>query len=155
MSLELVFETTGVLTVLSTLMYQFWVAVMLAAAAVQLFRCFLRDPVHRILRSFRKAFSFSIFQPLLERIGRWTPESLTYERVPSAVVAEKDSRSCFNFKLFPIGETMAIWMYWILSIALNFTNYQFYNESNIRHDSSTRCIYAGVVERKILRVIHR
>lgn len=129
MSLELVFETTGVLTVLSTLMYQFWVAVMLAAAAVQLFRCFLRDPVHRILRSFRKAFSFSIFQPLLERIGRWTPESLTYERVPSAVVAEKDSRSCFNFKLFPIGETMAIWMYWILSIALNFTNYQFYNES--------------------------
>ncbi|KAF4307481.1 fre family ferric-chelate reductase [Botryosphaeria dothidea] len=112
-----------------TMMYEFWAVVVVAAAAVQLYRRFLRDPVHRLLRGLRKSISFSMFQTLLERIERLTPESLSYERVPGAVAAEKDSRSCFNFKFFPVGETMAIWLYWILSITLNFANYQFYNES--------------------------
>lgn len=111
------------------MMYEFWGVIVVAAAAVQLYRRFFRDPVHRLLRGLRKSISFSLFQPLLERIERSTPESLSYERVPGAVATEKDSRSCFNFKFFPVGETMAIWLYWILSITLNFANYQFYNES--------------------------
>lgn len=101
----------------------------MAAAAVQLYRRFLRDRLYRALGGLRKACSFSAFQPVLECIERWTPETLTYERVPGAVATEKDSRSFFNFKLTPIGETTAIWMYWIVSITFNFSNYRFYNES--------------------------
>ncbi|KAL1628786.1 hypothetical protein SLS54_001474 [Diplodia seriata] len=112
-----------------TTMYEFWGIVCIIAAAGQVYRHFLRDQVSRLHRGARKAFSFSTFQSVLECVERWTPESLTYERVPGVVATEKDSRSCFNFKFFPLGETIAIWTYWVLSITLNFANYRFYNES--------------------------
>ncbi|KAB2575753.1 putative ferric reductase transmembrane component [Lasiodiplodia theobromae] len=112
-----------------TMMYEFWGVVCLVAIAGQVYRHFLRDRVFRLSRGARKAFAFSIFQPILERVERWTPESLTYERLPGVIATEKDSRSCFHFKFFPVGETIVIWAYWIFSITLNFTNYRFYNES--------------------------